>query len=78
MLKKYFRILAMSHIETHTAADQSYIQNAWVSKIGAKIKWKLIEILNQPMITEYGITQILLSTTKTKLDDKRFCFRFSG
>ena len=49
----------MSHIETHTAADQRYIQNAWVSKIGAKIKWKHIEILNQPMITEYGITQIL-------------------
>ena len=48
----------MSHIDT----GQSYIHNAWVSEVNTKIKWKLIEILNQPMITEYGITQILFST----------------
>ena len=41
----------MSHIDT----GQSYIQNAWVSEVDSKINWKPIEILNQPMITEYGI-----------------------
>ena len=48
----------MSHIDT----VQSYIQNAWVSEVNTKIKWNLIEILNQPMITEYGIIQMLFST----------------
>ena len=54
----------MSHINTYSATGQSYIQNAWVSKVGTEIKWKRIEILNQPMITEYGIIQIQLCTTK--------------
>ena len=52
----------MSHIDTYSATGQNYIQNAWVSKVGTEIKWKLIKILNQPMITEYGITQTLLIT----------------
>ena len=49
------RILAMSHKETAvTDQDFGFVQFAWVSKLNDSIKWKQIEILNQPMPTQFG------------------------
>ena len=50
-----FRILAMSHKETLvTSQDFGFVQFAWVSKSNDSIKWIQIEILNQPMPTQFG------------------------
>ena len=45
----------MSHKETLVnSQDFGFVQFAWVSKLNDGIKWKQIEILNQPMPTQFG------------------------
>ena len=46
----------MSHKETflENVQDFGFVQFAWVSKSNDSIKWKQVEILNQPMPTQFG------------------------
>ena len=51
-----FRIIATGHKETHIVWHKTdYVQFAWISQWnGTSIKWKSLEVLNQPMTTHLG------------------------